>query len=327
MEKDRLRFIELPKGLSENSFSDAVSAGFSSIPKQLPCYFFYDRVGSTLFERICELPEYYLTRSEQAILEAYSSEIIRSAGYPATVIEFGSGSSRKTRLLIEAALNRLTDLLYIPIDISTTFLRETCDALLTTYRPLSITAISGEYRDAMKVLPEPVSPRLLLFMGSNIGNFDPIEAVEFLSLIRTCMQLNDRMLIGVDLLKNHNLIYAAYNDSAGITAQFNLNILARINSELGGQFDLELFRHDAPFLPEEGCIEMRLISRQHRRIAVRHLNTVFEFLEGEYIRTERSYKYAPDRFRALCEDAGFETVRCWQDRNGWFTVNLLAPIP
>lgn len=325
MEKDRLRFIDLPKDLSEISFSDAVSAGFLLVPKQLPCCFFYDRVGSILFERICELPEYYLTRTEQAILEAHASDIIRSAGYPTTVIEFGSGSSRKTRLLIEAALNQLSDLLYVPIDISTAFLREACHALLTAYHPLNITAISGEYRDAMKVLPEPISPRLFLLMGSNIGNFEPKEAIEFLSLIRTCMQSNDRLLIGVDLLKNHDLIHAAYNDPAGITARFNLNILTRINSELGGQFDLELFRHDAPFLPEEGCIEMRLISKQHRRIAVRKLDTVFEFLEGEYIRTERSYKYAPDRFRALCEHAGFETVRCWQDENGGFTVNLLAP--
>lgn len=326
MEKERLRFIDLPKDLSQNSFNAAVLSGFSLVPKQLPCYFFYDRAGSALFEKICELPEYYLTRAEQTILETCSLEIIRSADCPETIIEFGSGSSRKTRLLIEAVLSRLTDLLYIPIDISTAFLRETCRALLNHYCPLNITAIAGEYRDAMKMLPEPGSSRLFLLMGSNIGNFEPLEAVEFLSLIRDYMQPSDHLLVGVDLLKDHALIHAAYNDLAGVTARFNLNMLARINSELGGQFDLGLFRHEAPFLPDESCIEMRLISIQHQRAAVRGLGTHFEFREGEYIRTERSYKYAPGRFRALCEDAGFETVRYWQDKNKWFTVNLLAPV-
>ena len=197
---------------------------------------FYDLAGSKLFEQICELPEYYLTRTEQKIFEDNSTDIIDALDYELAIVEFGSGNSVKTRLLINAALNRQEHLHYIPIDISSSFLKASSQALLGEIDRLSITAIAAEYADAIPIIPDPQEPRLFLFIGSNIGNFNRAEAVSFITKIREQMHSQDRLLTSFDLVKATHILEAAYNDAAGVTAAFNKNLLTRINRELGGTF-------------------------------------------------------------------------------------------
>lgn len=324
----RLRFLEASDPQQPELLCHIVAEGFSHPQKRLPCRYFYDAAGSDLFERICALPEYYLTRTEQAILERYAPEMLEAAspnGHPIELVEFGSGSSHKTRLLLSAALRRQPTLHYLPIDISTDFLRASALQLLTEYERLDITAIAGEYRDAMRVLPDTNRARLFLFLGSNIGNFEEAEAVDFLQRIRSRMRPNDRILLGIDLLKNRDLLHAAYNDSQGITAAFNLNILSRINRQLGANFDLTAFRHDAPFVEDASRIEMRLISVRPQVVTIDALEKQFAFEAGEYIHTENSHKYTPDGFARLSRQAHLKVQSVWTDDREWFAVLLLTP--
>lgn len=323
---NRLEFLDLPKELSHQAFARAVAVGLSQSPKSVPCRFFYDAEGSRLFEQICHLHEYYLTRAEQALLESHANAMIQTAGAPTHLVEFGSGSSRKTRLLLESALRSRPRIHYTPIDISSDFLRHSCIGLLQDYENLHIEAISAEYRDALNALLPQEEPRLFLLMGSNIGNFEPGEAIQFLGLIRAQMTPRDRLMLGVDLLKAVEVLHAAYNDAQGITAQFNRNLLSRINRELEGDFNLSNFKHDAPFLPDKRCIEMRLISQIAQTIRIEGLGITVEFEAGEPIITEHCYKYSPESFHALCEAAGFETIRCWQYDPQPFLVALLKSL-
>ncbi|HZO88157.1 MAG TPA: L-histidine N(alpha)-methyltransferase [Chthonomonadaceae bacterium] len=319
----RLQFLEVPASHPSASFSQAVAEGLSGPHKWLPCRFFYDSIGSRLFERICQLPEYYLTRTEQAILEQYAPEMLEAAGQDLTLVELGSGSSCKTRLLLNAGLARQRSLRYIPIDISSEFLRLSALTLLGEYDRLSITAIAAEYNDGLAALPAPDGPRLLLFLGSNIGNFTHEEAVGFLARIRERMELPDRLLVGVDLLKSRRLLEAAYNDAEGVTAQFNKNLLARINQELGASFDLDAFDHAAPFIEARARIEMRLVSRRPQTVPIAALQRSYLFEEGEAIHTENSHKYSLHSFAALCHLAGLEVQTRWLDEREWFAVLLL----
>jgi L-histidine Nalpha-methyltransferase len=320
-----LEFIEVPTVEPGKDFASAVLDGLCAPRKSLPARFFYDTEGSELFERITRLPEYYLTRTEESILEAHASDIVRRAGNGITLMEFGSGSSCKTRVLIEAALARQGALHYVPIDISADFLGQTARRLLNEYRGLSITALAGEYSDAIRALPESEGPRLILFLGSNIGNFEHEEAIEFLSRIRQRMRDDDRMLLGLDLVKDPHVIEAAYNDAQGVTAAFNKNILARINRELGGRFDLETFRHQAPFLEDEARVEMRLISTVDQRVRVAAVEEIIHFDAGEFIHTESSHKYTFDSFGALAAQAGLRIAETWTDERRWFAQVMLEP--
>ena len=320
---DGVSLIKAPKQDSQQSLKDAVAEGFKKNPKSIPALFFYDTSGSQLFEQICKLPEYYPTRTEHKILTDNARDIISTVNDEVELVELGSGSSAKTRVLINAILTNQTHLHYIPTDISTDFLLESSIALDNEYGPLSITAIAAEHSDALRLLPEGTSlSRLFLFLGSNIGNFEPEETIDFIGQIRCRMRENDCLLIGFDLEKDHQVLFDAYNDKAGVTAAFNKNLLVRINRELGGNFKLDLFDHYAAFVAEHSRIEMRLISRCAQQIHVGHLSQEFNFEEGEYIHTENSYKYTLEGFGSLCETAGMKMQEYWFDEHAWFAVGL-----
>lgn len=319
-----LIFQEVAPSRRQDTFSMEVEAGLSRPQKTLPSRFFYDYEGSELFEQITGLHEYYLTRSEQQIFNAHATEIIRSCGANVAIVEFGSGSSSKTRLLLSAALERQSTLMYVPIDISRDYLIASARALVSQYEKLNVTALASEYRDAIKALPSHEGPRLILFLGSNIGNFDASEACDFLERLRRVMTPEDRLLVGIDLLKDPAIIELAYNDAAGVTEAFNKNILSRVNRELGGRFDLGLFRHEAPFVPHSSAIEMRLVSTEDQSVWVEALGRDFHFKEGEWIHTESSFKYSLAGFEAMCAQAGLRLDRAWMDEKKWFAVTLLA---
>ena len=321
----RLRFVDVRGEEAGERLCDTVYRGLCATPKTLPPRLFYDHAGSELFEAITDLPEYYPTRTEAAILERHAAEIVAQAGHGLTMLEFGSGSSRKTRLLIEAALARQGALEYVPIDISRAFLREAAETLLSEYPDLTVTALAGEYFDAARAMPSAEGPRLILFLGSNIGNLDHGSAVEFLSRVRGGMRAEDRLLVGTDLVKDVATLEAAYDDARGVTARFNLNLLARINRELGGHFDLVCFRHAAPWDSDHERIEMRLVSLAEQRVRIDDLDTTFSFAEGEVIVTEWSQKYTATSFAALCESAGLELVARWTDERAWFAEWMLRP--
>jgi L-histidine N-alpha-methyltransferase len=302
-----------------------VATGLARRPKQLPCRYFYDREGSRLFEEICDLPEYYLTRAEAEILRQRAGEVSSRLGAGTTLVELGSGSAAKTRHLIEALLSRHESLRYVPVDISRTMLKETALALLESYPALEITAIAGEYADGLGRLQAMLEdPKLILWLGSNVGNFERADAAEFLRRIRDTMTPQDRLLVGVDLRKDRAVLEPAYNDSRGVTARFNLNILARINRELGGHFELNAFHHRALYNEQEGRIEMYLVSARPQRVAIDRLALTVPFTAGETIHTENSYKYSTAEIDALAAAAGLETEARWFDTGGRFSLNLFV---
>lgn len=331
---DRFAFYSVPLSQPGQKFCAAVADGLRHHRKYLPCRFFYDQIGSEIFEQICELPEYYPTRTERSILERNADQIVQNVATlapesPISLIEFGSGSSVKTRLLIEAALGQQSTLTYVPIDISGDFLRESCLTLLTDYPALFVAGLAAEYNDAMTALPEEElgeGTRLFLFLGSNIGNFTHAEATAFLARIRSIMRPQDRLLLGVDLVKERSVLEAAYNDAAGVTAEFNKNLLRRINVELEANFDLDGFRHHAPFVEHEARIEMHLVSERHQTVTSRFLELSFSFDEGETIHTENSHKYTRDSLERLSRPAGLHVGDSWTDDRHWFSLMLLEPI-
>ena len=323
--QERLEFVDVGTTLPESTLCETVYAGLNASPKSLPPRLFYDHAGSRLFETITELPEYYPTRTEAAILERFAPEILAAAGNDLTLVEFGSGSSRKTRLLLDALFARQSTLRYVPIDISRAFLRESAETLLREYPGLDVTALAGEYFDAAAALPAADGPRLILFLGSNIGNLPHEDAIRFLRLIRRGMKPHDRILVGTDRVKDRTILERAYDDTQGVTARFNLNLLARINREIGGTFDLARFRHAAPYDERRERIEMRLVSVGAQTARIDDLDTDFSFEDGEAIVTEWSQKYTPESFAALCAPAGLEIAASWSDEREWFTQWLLKP--
>ena len=321
---DGVNLINAPKHHLQHSLKDAVGDGFQKSPKSIPPLFFYDTPGSRLFEQICKLPEYYPTRTEHKILTDNARDIIATVAGEVELVELGSGSSAKTRVLINAILADQPYLHYIPTDISADFLLESSILLKNDYELLLITAIAAEHSDALRLLPEGGSQsRLFLFLGSNIGNSEQEEAISFIEQIRCQMCDDDRLLIGFDLVKDRQVLFDAYNDKAGVTAEFNKNLLVRINRELGGDFKLDLFDHYAPFVEEHSRIEMRLISRCDQQVHVERLGQRFDFENGEYIHTENSYKYTLDGFGSLCEAAGMKMQKHYLDQRGWFAVGIL----
>lgn len=315
--RERLNLIQVPPSASPD-FKQTVEEGLAAAQKHTPARFFYDQTGSDLFEKITKLPEYYLTRCEREILSNYSDEIVDAVGPVIEIIEFGSGSSCKTRSLIEAAEGQ-GHLHYVPIDISGEFLKAASITLLQEYPWLEITAVAAEYSDALDHLPRKHAPRLFVFLGSNIGNFETDEAIAFLKAIASKMDDSDRLLVGMDLIKDPAIIEPAYNDAAGVTAAFNKNILKRINQELGANFDLDAFEHEAPFVPEHSRIEMRLVSQKEQDVHISALDQTYHFKRGEYIHTENSHKFA----ELPLEGTGLKAVRSWTDSNKWFALTLL----
>lgn len=306
------------------NFRDAVLAGLSRRPRAVPAKFFYDAEGSRLFDRITDLPEYYPTRTEIGILDRYGPEMADMFGAGVQLVELGSGSSVKVRLL----LDRLTAPAgYVGIDISRDHLREACERLAEDHPGLEVLALCADYMGDVAV-PPPSSGlprrRVAFFPGSTIGNLTPGEAEAFLARWRTWLADDDvpgGMLVGVDLKKDPDILHAAYNDAAGVTAAFNLNLLARINRELEGTFDLSAFRHRAFYNAEKGRIEMHLESARDQIAMV--AGRRFAFTAGETIHTENSYKYDLPEFQALAVRAGFTPARVWTDEDRLFSVHWL----
>jgi len=321
----RLELVSLEEPLRE-SFEEDVLRGLTAAQKRLPCHWFYDEAGSQLFERICELPEYYLTRCERSILEQRAGEIACLFEDPTTLVELGSGSASKTRLLIEAFLERHGRLVFAPIDISRTMLEESASELLDDYPRLEIRAFAGRYESGLaRLAAGRVSPKLTLWLGSSVGNLDRRQAAVFLRKLRAGMSAADRLLIGVDLRKDRLTLEAAYDDAEGVTARFDLNLLARINRELGADFDLEAFAHRATWRPDSGRVESRLVSLREQTVRIEALDLEVGFAAREAIHTENSYKYSHHEIEWLARAAGMLRERHWLDADGLYSLNLFAP--
>ena len=310
-----------------SGLAEDVRRGLSSQPKRFLPKYFYDELGSQLFEAICLVPEYYLTRAENEILQRYADEIVSSVDGTITLIEMGSGSASKTRLIIEAILRKQPNLLFIPVDISASALESSSRILLQSYTQLRIEAYASDYFAALAELSKhPRGRTLALFLGSNISNFDPAEAVKFLHALRTVLSEGDAHLLGADLKKDRQTLEAAYNDALGVTAAFNLNVLARINRELGGEFDLKHFRHLAFYNEEAGRIEIYIESSRDQTVAIKELGMQVEFAAGEQIHTENSYKYGLDDIAELAGKTGFKLAHTWLDSEKRFSSNLLMAV-
>ncbi len=306
-----------------NKFAEDVRRGLTSNPKSLPPKYFYDALGSRLFEAICLLPEYYLTRAETEIFERHAAEIVAQLPGPTGMVELGSGSSIKTRLLIEAILSSQDRLHYQPVDISATMLEESAGKLLNDYPGLSITAHAGDYTAGLGSIVRRNGEKLLvLFLGSNIGNYPPDEARGLLQEIRGALQSEDGLLLGADLKKSPAWLLPAYNDAIGVTAAFNLNLLLRINRELEGNFDPTSFEHRAIYHELSGRIEMHLVSRVAQKVCLQGLGLEVDFQAGETIHTESSYKYDLSQLESLAQASGFQPAQTWLDSQARFSCNF-----
>ncbi len=295
--------------------------GLSRRPKQLPCKYFYDERGSLLFDQICDLPEYYLTRAELAIMQQHAGAMADALGADCQIIEYGSGSSLKTPLLLEKMAQPTA---YVPIDISREHLFASAKALKRRLPDLQIAPLWADFTTRFKLPPVQgqVNRRVVYFPGSTIGNFGPTEAIVLLRSMARLVGSSGALLIGVDLWKAAAVVEPAYNDSAGVTAAFNTNLLIRINRELNANFDTDAFEHRAIFNDKESRIEMHLVSLHSQVVHIGE--SAIEFTRGESIRTECSYKYSLDRFAELACEAGCEVKQVWMDDKKQFSVQYLA---
>ena len=300
-------------------FAEAVLAGFARKPRSLPCRFFYDARGSVLFEEITQLPEYYPTRTETALLEAYGEEIAERMGNARVLVEFGSGSSRKTSLLLSALPSVAV---YVPIDVAGESLAEAAEWLSERHDGLAIRPLVADFTKTRTLPIVARRPQKLgFFSGSTIGNLTHAEAQAFLVNAAHLLGRGASFLVGVDLKKDPAILIPAYNDGLGVTAAFNLNLLARINRELDGDIDLDSFAHDAIYDEANGRIEMHLVSLA--RQTVRVLGRAFSFTKGERVHTENSHKYSVEEFQALAARAGWTPTHAWTDQDQLFSLHLL----
>ncbi|MDE1950078.1 MAG: L-histidine N(alpha)-methyltransferase [Burkholderiales bacterium] len=307
------------RAVTVSAFTADLLAGLRSRPRRIAPKWFYDAAGSRLFERICELPEYYPTRTELAMLAAHAQELARRVGPGAEIVEFGAGASRKVRLLLDALAAPRR---FVAVDISGEHLAGAAAALRDDYPGLEVETVVGDFSADLD-LPPPRGCRIGFFPGSSIGNFDPAAAVALLRRFAGWLE-GGALLIGVDLVKDPALLHAAYNDSQGVTAGFNLNLLVRANREAGADFDVDAWAHSAFYNPPLQRIEMHLVSR--RRQAVEVAGERFEFDEGASIHTENSYKYTAEGFAALAQQAGFGTGAVWIDPARRFSLHWLQPL-
>jgi dimethylhistidine N-methyltransferase len=302
------------------AFARDVLAGLTAPRKTLRAKYFYDEEGSRLFEEITQTPEYYPTRTEIGILRDKGTEIAQLIPAGGALVEFGSGSSVKIRIILRA-LDKLA--VYVPVDISGEFIAAEAGALQKDFPRLRVMPVQADFTRPF-VLPEPAlkRPRIGFFPGSTIGNFEPEEAVNFLRHAASILGPGSHFIVGVDLIKDPAVLHAAYNDVAGVTARFNLNLLARINRELNADFDLDRFAHAAMFNANQGRVEMHLVSRGSQRVTVG--GRKIDFAVGETIHTESSYKYTLSSFGALARRAGWVPLQSWTDRREYFSVHTLA---
>ena len=302
-----------------DEFATAVIDGLATNPKMIPCQFLYDARGSALFEEITQLEEYYPTRTEIALLERHGGEIAELAGPGCVLVEFGSGSSRKTRILIECLQDAAA---YVPIDIAGKALIEAAGRLQDSYPEIDVLPVHADFNQEFE-LPQAIGNmrKLGFFPGSTIGNLNHDNAVQFLADARQLLGDDSAFLVGVDLKKSRDLLISAYNDAKGVTAAFNLNLLERINRELGGDIDVAKFEHKAIYNDVVGRIEIYIVSREDQQINV--CGRSFALAKGESIHTENSHKYSVDEFREMANLAGWRPAGMWCDENELFSLHFL----
>jgi L-histidine Nalpha-methyltransferase len=303
-------------------FRTDVLDGLARSQKRLPTQYLYDRRGSELFERICELEEYYPTRTELSIFEAHIAAMAEAIGPEAMVIEYGSGTGLKPRILLRALHHPVA---YVPVEISRAHLLRSAEALDTEFPDVEVLPVCADFTEPFEI-PQPsrtARRRVVFFPGSTLGNFTPADAKRLLEQMRADVGSEGAVLVGIDLQKDRAILERAYDDAKGTTATFNLNLLQRINAELGASFDLAAFRHRATYDPSQGRIVMQLVSEKAQRVDV--AGQRFDFAEGEAITTEYSHKYTLEGFATMAERAGLRVARVWTDPNAWFSVQLLQP--
>jgi dimethylhistidine N-methyltransferase len=299
----------------------AVLEGLRAVPKTLPCKYFYDQIGSQLFDQICELPEYYPTRTEVGILERSAADIATALGEDALVIELGSGSSTKTHVLLRALDSPAG---YVPVDISREHLQAAAARIRDAFPSLPVHPICADFTDRFSLPELDATPkrRYVFFPGSTLGNFDPTSRLVLLEqIVDLCGSEGGGLLIGLDLIKDRQRLESAYNDAAGVTADFNMNLLVRLNRELGAGFELEGFEHRAPYNPDAERVEMHLVATRDQTVAIG--DEVISFSKDESICTEHSYKFALESFSQLAKVAGLKLRNVWTDDDEQFAVVLL----
>jgi dimethylhistidine N-methyltransferase len=323
---DRLEIVALPVH-KRAGFAEDVARGLSAEHKVLASKYFYDEIGSMLFDAITLLPEYYLTRAETEILHEWGWEIVRSLDEPVEFLELGSGSAVKTRLLIDEALRAQGSLRYSPIDISPEALRASAVALVEAYPALRVRAYAADYFDVLDSAQLTFERRVLaMFMGSNIGNYSPSAATALLERLAAKLRPGDGLLLGADKKNDRATLEAAYDDPTGVTAAFNRNLLARINRELGGTFDIRGFDHVARYDEVAGCVRSYLEAREAMRVRVEALDLDVAFARGERLHTESSYKFDAAQIAEMARACGFRTASSWTDRANRFGVYLLVRV-
>jgi dimethylhistidine N-methyltransferase len=308
-------------GWADGAVARAVRDGLLALPKRLPPWLLYDDSGSALFDEITRLPEYYLTRTEHAILGENADAIVAAAGPPLSLVELGAGSATKTRLVIEAALRAQERVLYVPVDVSPGSLA-TAERHLADVPGLNFCPVVARYPDELGWLAAAPGRRLVMFLGSNIGNYDPPQAAALLTAVTHELRPGDFMLVGADLRKDPAIVLPAYDDAAGVSERFNLNLLERINRELGGTFDARLFRHVARWNDEASRVELYLESRVRQAVTIGRLGITARFEAGELMHMENSYKLTVPGLEALFRSAGLAPTRTFTDARGWFAVQL-----
>ena len=313
-----------PTPVSHSSVASAALEGLSERPKRLPAWLFYDRRGSDLFEQITHLPEYYPTRTELHILESCGAQIARSLQAPRTVLELGSGSARKSRVLLRHLMAGSEAPTYVPSDVSGRALDLACESLGRELPGLPVSPWLGTHETALAGLQAWEGPRLVLFLGSSLGNYDPGEAAALLSAIRAALQPPDRLLLGLDLRKPESILVPAYADAAGVTAAFNRNVLVRLNRELGGDADPMAFEHVAIWNAAQSRMEMHLESRVDQAFTFHRLEQRFTLKAGERIHTENSYKYGREDMDRLFAASGLARIAEWRDPREWFSLVMLG---
>lgn len=319
----RVLLRRLPGGSGMDLRTD-VQEGLTRQPKALPPKYFYDERGSRLFDEICQTPEYYPTRTEDALLARVATDIVHRSR-PALLVELGSGTARKTRHLLDACERLGCHGGYAPIDVCAEVLLESGHALVERYAWLTVEAWCGDYACGLAALPPAPGPRLFAFLGGTIGNYDEDEALGFLRGVRAAMGPEDKLLLGADRVKDPAVLHAAYNDAQGLTAAFNLNILAVINRELQARFDLDQFAHRAGYDEARARIEMHLDARCDQEVPIEGLGMAVRFEAGESMRTEISRKFTPDTLATLLADAGFDCAAHYEPDDGYFSLMLAAP--
>lgn len=323
---DRFKVFLASNGVKENSFADDVKFGLSSYRKFLLPKYFYDANGSNLFEKICETPEYYVTRTETGILRNYSDEISHFCYDKKVLIELGSGSSQKTRYLLNSFVRNHGDVKYVPIDVSDILISSSLD-MLDEFGTVKIDGIQSTYEKGLKIANEVIKePKLIIFLGSSIGNFNPSEALGFMKLISSVMSIEDSFLIGFDMVKDINILNSAYDDEAGYTAKFNLNLLNRINKELDGEFIINNFRHKSFYNADDSRIEMHIESLEEQDVCIHMIREKIHFNKGETIHTENSYKFTDEMIRKLALGSGLEIQKSWKDEKDYFALCLMRKI-